>query len=323
MIESSADNIHILYPDGSSAVFDSTELRTRLGRSLAEANQEDYSIAEDIALAVDFSLRSALRQSGIRHIPASELDHAVAKSLEDAGYGLVAEKFLAASPESSAVSKLRREELSLFLARTLNLEEPEAGVMGEKIRECLLFLGFEKCSPRLALELAREIRDQEAEKVLQKQKMKILQSKRSFLPSSGEIIAKLPEKYKDLFNAGIIKLCESTALFPSVRVEIVLEKLLTLLPEKPGENTPVTELMLSPALAFCAAAVDTLYEEMGKSSSSGKLPLVITFSDMNLFAGKYLLTDHNEGVPDKCVRNLGMYFRGMLKNPPFRLRYGK
>ncbi|MBP5182285.1 MAG: hypothetical protein J6331_04580, partial [Lentisphaeria bacterium] len=65
MIESSADSIHILYPDGSSAVFDPSELRLRLARALAEADQGDPSTAEEVALAVEFTLRSALREAGI------------------------------------------------------------------------------------------------------------------------------------------------------------------------------------------------------------------------------------------------------------------
>ena len=325
MIESSADNIHILYPDGSSAVFDSSELRLRLARSLAEANQDDLSAAEDIALAVEFSLRSAFREAGICNIPAAELDRAVAKSLEDAGFSLVSEKFLSVSAASSAVSKLTLPELAFFLRRSLSLDEAEAETLGEKVKEALKKLGLEKCSRRLAVELAKELRDIAAEEQLKKRQNLIQRSKKIFLPCPGEITGRLGEEYRSLFESGAVKLNSSTALFPSVRVEIFLEKVLEQLAGGTGEEElPITELVLAPVLARCAACVDAIYEAMGKEiCTGGKLPLVITFSEMNLFVEKYLLAGNGEGSPEKCSRSLGAYFKGMLKTSPFRIRYGK
>lgn len=323
MIESSADNIHILYPDGSSAVFDSSELRLRLARALAEANLEDLSITEEIALAVEFTLRNALRESGINTIPAAELDRAVAKSLEDAGFALVSEKFLALSPASTAAGKLSEEDLPHFLIRSLGIGESEAEVLGEKVRVSLLKLGLEKCSPRLALELAREFRDIAAAELLKKRQMKILRTKKILLPQAADILPHLEESYRELVETGIVKPGNCTALFPSVRVEIFLEKLLERVPEEQKKELPLTELFLAPFLGLCAGCIDRIYEEMVKSTPAGKLPLVITFSDMGSFAEKYLLSGNMEGSPEKCGKNLGSYFKGMLKNPPFRIRYGK
>ena len=339
MIESSTDNIHILYPDGSSAVFDSSELRTRLARSLADAGENDLSVAEDVALAVEFSLRSSLRESGIRNIPASELDRAVAKSLEDAGFALAAEKFLTTSLSvSTATCKLGKNDLSYFLTVSLNLEENDALVLSAKVQKALSLLGLEKCSPRLALELAAEYREQAAEMAVKARQMKILREKHIEMPAIADLIRSTGEYYAPLFENGALKLLESTALFPSVRMEITLEKLLAFLPgrnekyetaeEEEAENTPgegemLTELALAPVLGYCAEGIDLVYGEMVKRTGGKKLPLVITFADMLSFAEKCLLAGSTAGSAEKCGKVMCSFFRGMLRTVPFQIRYGK
>lgn len=333
MIESSADNIHILYPDGSSAVFDSSELRTRLAQSLAEANQDDLSVAEDIALAVEFSLRSALRESGIRNIPASELDRAVAKSLEDAGFVLASEKFLSSSVSvSGATCKLEKNDLALFLAVSLNLEESDCAALSSKVQKALALLGFEKCSPRLALELAAEYRDRAAEKAVKARQMQILREKKMEMPEAAEVIRSIGEGFTALFENGALKLLDNSALFPSVRLEITLEKLLDLLPgdgtklpEEKRKNMQgmLTELTLAPVLGYCAEGIDLLYEETMRRTSGKKLPLVINFQDMIPFTEKYFLAGDPAGSAEKCARIMCNYFKGMLRTVPFQIRYNK
>lgn len=334
MIESSTDNIHVLYPDGSSAVFDSPELRTRLARSLADAGENDLSVAEDVALAVEFSLRSSLRESGIRNIPASELDRAVAKSLEDAGFALAAEKFLTTSLSvSTATCKLGKNDLSYFLTVSLNLDENDASALSAKVQKALSLLGFERCSPRLALELAAEYREQAAEKAVKARQMKILREKHIEMPAIADLIRSAGKYYTPLFENGALKLLESTALFPSVRMEITLEKLLAFLPGRnensgssaniPQEGEMLTELVLAPVLGYCAEGIDLVYTEMVKRTGGKKLPLVITFADMLPFADKYFLAGNTAGSAEKCGRVMCSFFRGMLRTVPFQVRYGK
>lgn len=333
MIESSADNIHILYPDGSSAVFDSSELRTRLARSLAEARQNDLSVAEDVALAVEFSLRSTVRESGIRNIPAAELDRAVARSLEDAGFALAAEKFLSSSVSvSTATCKLGKNDLAYFLAVSLNLEEEDCLVLSTKVQKALSLLGFEKCSPRLALELASEYRDQAAEKAVKTRQMEILREQHQILPDAAELIRSAGEYFAPLFEKGALHLLESSVLFPSVRMEISLEKLLEFLPGRTNvngsgtvsaEGEMLTELVLAPVLGYCAEGIDHIYWEMMKRTEGKKLPLVITFTDMLPFAEKYFLAGNTAGSAEKCGKIMCAFFKGMLHTVPFQIRYRK
>ena len=55
MIEVSSNSVSILYPDGTSAVFDAAELSSRIAKSCISAGMPDSWIAEDIALSVEFS----------------------------------------------------------------------------------------------------------------------------------------------------------------------------------------------------------------------------------------------------------------------------
>ena len=94
MIEVSSNSVSILYPDGTSAVFDAAELSSRIAKSCISAGMPDSWIAEDIALSVEFALQTQLLNSGEKSVHASEIDSCVVSVLEDTGYVEVAEKFL-------------------------------------------------------------------------------------------------------------------------------------------------------------------------------------------------------------------------------------
>ena len=74
MIEVSSNSVSILYPDGTSAVFDAAELSSRIAKSCISAGMPDSWIAEDIALSVEFALQTQLLNSGEKSVHASEID---------------------------------------------------------------------------------------------------------------------------------------------------------------------------------------------------------------------------------------------------------
>ncbi|MBP3394753.1 MAG: hypothetical protein J6M38_09555, partial [Lentisphaeria bacterium] len=89
MIEVSSNSVSILYPDGTSAVFDAAELSSRIAKSCISAGMPDSWIAEDIALSVEFALQTQLLNSGEKSVHASEIDSCVVSVLEDTGYAEV------------------------------------------------------------------------------------------------------------------------------------------------------------------------------------------------------------------------------------------
>ena len=163
MIEASLENINILYPDGTSSVFESAALKERIIKACLESCCEELTIAEDIALAVEYALRSSFRESGCRNIRFRELENAVSDALEEAGFPQVAEKYLLHTSGTSAGNwKLAVRDVGEYLKRTMNLSPEEEALLTSKVEKKLSLLGFDTCSPRLITELARELRERAA-----------------------------------------------------------------------------------------------------------------------------------------------------------------
>lgn len=336
MIEASLENINILYPDGTSAVFDSSSLKERIARACAESNCQEITIAEDIALAVEFALRSSFRESGCKNIRFRELENAVSDALEEAGFPLVAEKYLQHTAGTSAGNwKLAFGDMEEFLARNMKLSPEESRTLTEKVRKGLTLLGFSSCSPRLITELARELREKAAlEEAEERGKMVSGGKKRKrVIPLTGEeLLAVLPASLQFLLEKEILHCQELSPLFPSVRLEIHLVKLLEW-GRSAGSffaESPFLELDLYPLLAQTAQGVDLLYKEIRsrveqeqekeEETLSAPLPLILTIPDALEFVRENMLETH---APEKTVRSLGSLFRTLLQTQPFRIRYSK
>ena len=125
MIEVSSNSVSILYPDGTSAVFDAAELSSRIAKSCISAGMPDSWIAEDIALSVEFALQTQLLNSGEKSVHASEIDSCVVSVLEDTGYVEVAEKFLATGRGPGDFGKVSQSDVLDFLSAKLKISPQE------------------------------------------------------------------------------------------------------------------------------------------------------------------------------------------------------
>ena len=201
MIEISSNALSILYPDGTSAVFDAAELSARIARSCHDAGTADAWIADDIAFSVEFALQKHLQQSGRKSIPLAEIESCVVSILEDAGYADAAEKFLSGGRPRGEMGKITQADVHGFLLSKLQLDPEEADAVAVKVISAMHAIKAEKCSIRLILELARHFRETAAEN---RAAMRPVRSGKA-APPPGEIAARLPDPLRRYMDEGILK----------------------------------------------------------------------------------------------------------------------
>ena len=159
MIQLSNTSIMIFRADGSSVPFDVEEIQTRIIRACIAAGETESWIAGDLSLSVEFALLS----THSRTIRESDLDSMIVRALEDSGYPHVAADYKR-STSTGAVADVPVNEKTVHAAL-----EPVLSLSGEKLErivdkvvQALLGIGFEACSPRLMVELARHYRDSDS-----------------------------------------------------------------------------------------------------------------------------------------------------------------
>ena len=86
----------------------------------------------------------------------------IIRALEESGYPHVAADFKR-SAVTTAVSDVPVNEKTVLAAisPSLSLPDEKLRIIAEKVVQALLGIGFETCSPRLMVELARHYRDRE------------------------------------------------------------------------------------------------------------------------------------------------------------------
>ena len=299
MIELSSGVVSILYADGTSAAFDAAELRLRLEKSCLASGMADPWIAGEIALSVEYALRSRRTDPDAGNVVhAADIDDCVVRILEETGYAAVARHFRGNASSSGDFGKLTADSVEEFLCAKLQLPAASAGPLIRKVRDAMNALGVEKCSPRLVIELARHFREISSHPHLQ--------------PLQPE---KLPVSRPDASpeQSAPLLVRKTASLFPSIRAEIDLPRLFADCRLTP----PLTELSLMPFLMPCAEKLDAACAELRRNGAE-KLPLLLTFSGFQDFAGKWLNCEYN-GKPDSRVAFFSDFFRSLLREKPFKI----
>ncbi|OQA81824.1 MAG: hypothetical protein BWY31_03609 [Lentisphaerae bacterium ADurb.Bin242] len=299
MIELSSGVVNILYADGTSAAFDAAELRLRLEKSCVASGMADPWIAGEIALSVEYALRSRRTDPEAGNVVhAADIDDCVVRILEETGYAAVARYFRNNAAASGDFGKLTPDRVEEFLCAKLQISPAGAAPLIRKVCDAMNALGAEKCSPRLVIELARHFREVSAHPRLQ--------------PLHPEKLpAVRPEPVPE--QASPVAVRRTDSLFPSIRAEIDLTRLFADCRLAP----PLTELSLMPFLAPCAEKLDAACAELRRNGAE-TLPLLLTFSGFQEFARKWLNCDYS-GKPDSRVEFFSDFFRSLLREKPFKV----
>ena len=316
MIQLSSSTILILHPDTTTEPLDTEEIRSRIFRACLSAGEMDSWIADDLSLAVEFSLLSEEQ----RMIRAEELNQLICTTLEDSGFPSVALEFKraikSAPPDFLSVAE---DSVRLVLNGNLALDQVKMERIVSRVLKSLELLGMEHASRNLILELGRQFRDTD------------------FIPlppvPAGEpekdasIVLKKEdlEKYvspetASLLRSRVLRISHISRLFSVLRMELSLTAFSGLC----GLEKPVTELSfwsvssrLTSAIDEICRAADSICSEQGEDGCT-PLPLSLTVCDAASFAGIYM--NASEKYALDCARGLLGALTSSLSRQPFKVQ---
>lgn len=317
MIQLSSSTILILHSDTTTEPLDPEELRSRIFRACVSAGEMDSWIADDLALAVEFSLLTKEQ----RMIRADELDQLILSTLEDAGYPSVAVEFKrvskAAPPDFLSATE---ESVRFVLNQNLALEPARIERLISRVLKALELLGMEYASRNLILELGRQFRDTDYSGMGQKITRKEPEKDDSIVLKKEELEQKVSPETASLLRSKVLQISHVSRLFSVLRLELSL----TAFSELNGLEKPVTELAfwsvssrLTTAIDELCRIADSICQERGEKDCT-PLPLSLTVRDAASFAGIYMNAPEKSAL--ECAKGLLGTFTASLARKPFKVQ---
>lgn len=220
MVKLAQKPIFILEFDGSRSEFNPAELQTRLiGCFLAAGLGESSYMAEDIALAVEYTLRRCDRPESL--FGRGELNTAVIRMLEETGLPEVAKRFRQEGAERRTTIDADLGSIAEFLRKFLACGPERFTRVATLVAEAAQKLGIEAASPHLLLELARHyeqnLADTETPPVAAAAPPEVV-------ATAGDLLKLLPGELEALTAAGVIRLNGITTLFRRIQFFFSMER---------------------------------------------------------------------------------------------------
>ncbi len=276
-------DIRIQEQDGSRTAFNALELQTRLiGAFLASGRREDSYLAEEIALAVEYTLSRLPRPEPV--FARGEIEAAVIRLLEETGFPEVARVFRkGGAVESTASIAADAATLRSLLRRFFCVSGDERLLrLVDAVLRAAVRLDISSASPHLWLELARYYDSQLPPSSVDADEEPAVTL---VTLTRDELIAMLPETARAWSEAGVLRVNGVTSLFPCVHFFFMMNGFA-------GYNrltAPVTELEIEPLLYQAGAVLEevrkSIAEKLGKTGS--ELPCLLTIPDMFDFITDY------------------------------------
>ncbi len=310
MIMSASNRLRLIDSSGELHPFSSRDLCLDLLRSfLAAGLREESWVAEDIALAVEYTLERGSRESGI--YSESELNAMVVKVLEQTGYPEVASRFSSSFDVVVVKYDTDAETLRPYLHRHLPVDDAGADVLAQKTAKALRDLGLESVTPVLAIELARALHDKAVHEVPEPAEISAIRGNTPWLLTAAQIVDQIPEAAKKLVDKEIISVFGVSRMFPALRIKCSFVSMA----ESEGLEPPITEMMLMPMLAEVSEVIDKTVEIAEKLAGLSSIPLVLEFDNAEEFGAKWLEMEYGSDA----VTALSRIMLDMLRHKPFKI----
>ena len=266
----------IFLRDGDNGLvpFDPEVLRTRIAAAFESAElAEESFVADDIVLALEYTLRRAVRTELI--FSAGEIDAAIIRILENAGFASAAEVFRnTATIEQQVELSTSAETLQVFLSSHLGCSPERLEKISKKCADALNTLQIETASLHLILELARHYERETAEADLRNHP--VPEIKNSVL-TRQEIAELLPAPAAELLKYGVLRINSVSPIFPGIRFFFSMEKFA----ELHNLSIPATELEIYPALYETAGILESARAAIERKLDLPETPpCLMTIPDM-------------------------------------------
>ena len=241
---------------------------------------------------------------------------------EDSGYPHVAADYKR-STSTGAVADVPVNEKTVHAALepVLSLSGEKLEQIVDKVVQALLGIGFEACSPRLMVELARHYRDSDSESTpvlsLCPHPLKPGDDVMLLRPSDFHTLASV--NLKDLLTGESLRVHGVSRLFAALKVDISL----TRFADAMELSKPVSELALQSTWGRLVQGVDEICEKAERFCRQESdppalpLPLCLSFRDAETFAVSYM--DCPNAVTEGCIHGFVTDFTACLKQKPFKI----
>ncbi|MBR2428205.1 MAG: hypothetical protein IKB16_15835 [Lentisphaeria bacterium] len=320
MIELAMTSILLLDPDGRAVPFDPERLRMRIERALSKTGTPDSELAADIALSIEFALKSGKKKPDEPLIRGAEVELMTSKVLDDIGYTQAAAVFRETAEHGTFSFLVEITRLRNFIEQEMPGCGPHLEHITRKVHHTLNSIGANSAAPALILELAKHF---------------LLTMENSETPPPGLEIKFMPGKQVLTTQDIQAQLTDETALmFLQKRVLSVQEVDLRVFPVLrfhfrlagiAGELTPpVTELALSPALLRVADAMDSIALAADKAwearNPDAEVPLktTLSFDDASIFVRSWMGCTAYE-QEERCAASLAQILVSMTTRRPIHI----
>lgn len=323
MIKLADSTIMVINPNGSKYEFESDEIQSRIIKSCLSAGIKDLWIAEDISLSIEYALKTSQKER--KEYTLSDINSIVVRILEETGFPDVAENFKLENPSAEIEIAPDRKILSDLFKRHLGISGNKLNDIVAKVIESSLALDIEKATPVFFVELAKVYK----RKLFSTDEIKPVAIKRSAHNDTWQvtreyILAKVSQETKELVNRKILHTSGVSRLFPAVKVDFRITKLI----EHLNLTKPLTELSVIQRFHIPAAGINDIVLTAEKLHSvlptppalnyKNRLPVYFSIPDISVFANECLGSSWPEAKQD-CEEMLS-FLRGMLKCELFKIK---
>ena len=303
--------LYVIDAEGRQQIFDTDKLKSALQNAFESSGNPNGYLAEDIACAVEAAMAESARIERI--FTQSEVDAAVSRILENAGYAQVSQLFRRANSHLYISMDACRSDAQMLISRHLGVNVAAAEKLANQVVDALEKLHIPSASPALYLELARyyeHAQDQPAAAALTAP----MQHTGKFLLKSSDAASLATPAVSKLLEQKIIAVANVSALYPNFRISLNL----TRLSESLALSSPVTELALAPALYQAGADMSIFLNLLCRHLQRDDLPLYLVLTELDVFAERYLGTGYPEGR--LAALEIAALFRNALGYPVKKVR---
>ena len=320
MIELAMSSILLLDPDGRAVPFDPERLRMRIDRALSGAGMPDDELAADIALSIEFALKSGKKKPDEPLIRAEEVEFMTSKVLDDIGYNQAAAIFRETAGHGSSSFLVEVTRLRNFLEKEMPGCGPHLELIARKVYHTLNSIGADSAAPALILELAKHflLTMEKNNAVLPGLEIKFMPGRQVLTAQDIQAQLQDPNALEFLQNRVLSVQEVDLRIFPVLRFHFRLAGIT-------GNLTPpVTELALSPALIRIADAMDSIAlaadQAWKKMNPDADTPLktTVSFDDISIFVRSWMgCTSYEQ--EERCAASLAQILVSMTARRPIRI----
>ena len=299
--------IYIREQDGSRSMFSAGELRDKLLRCLG-----DSSTADDITLALEYSLLNRRDRGEELVFDRGEIDAAVVRLLEDTGFPDAAEQYRKGGDFEEESMPPESGSVTAFLSRHLSCTGNKFNAVIDDVISAARKIGIDEASPHLYLDRARYF-----SKRIGDSDVPVL----SELPKlSAERIPALPHELEKssakLLAAQVISVECVTAIFSCVRFHINMREFSSYY----DVSYPVTELLVYPAAGNVSSALEECRSKLVDGIDSEKLPCTLVIHELRQFVRDAFDCREEPAVEQLC-QEMGEHFSSCMGNSLFKLDF--